>query len=196
MALLDAITQFVNAFNNGEKNIGALTLLPERKSVSSEVLLNGAIRFFYETVDVGNVTIGNEFLLDIASLTKLPRYQEGWGVVYHTDPAGTVDTERWHPSWLIFGFRNADAVFTKLQDEKSPVFGSIEKAKEFQLATSLESFLLIMAAGMTMVRDEFHYDTQLEDCTVKPEVIERTQEIVAQYEDPAIVEQFIAFFFE
>ena len=196
MALLEAIARFVDVFNQEDDKSGTLTLLTEKRAVPGELLPSGELRTFYETVDVDGAVIGNVFLLDIASLNKLPRYQEGWRWVYDTDPAGIEDTEYWHSSWLVFGYRNADAVFAKLREEKSPVFGSVEKAEEYQLATSLESFLTIMAACMTMVRDEFQYETKLEDFTVKPEVIDRTREIVTQHESPEITDRFIAFFFE
>lgn len=196
MALLDAIIYFVEAFNSGEKNSGTLTLLPRKQAVPDDLFRNGQLRYFYENVTVHEAATGNVFFIDLASLDKLPKYQEGWRWNYDDYPIAIEDTEYWRPSWLVFGERSEDAVFVKQEDEKSPVFGTIQKLKEFQLSTSLESFLKIMTACMNMVRDEFQYETQFEDYTTKPEVIKRTRQIVAEREGPEIVEQFIAFFFE
>jgi hypothetical protein len=196
MALLDAVTRFIEVFNSIEKNFGKLILLPEERAVPEALLPPGELRTFYARVDFEELITGTELFFQIATMAELPRYQEGWRWVYDTDPAGIEDTEHWNMNWLVFGDRNGEALFTKLQDEKSPVFGSLQKTRIYQLSKSLESFLSIIEACMKMERDEFQFDTQSEDCEVKPEFIERTRDIVSQYERPEITNQFIGFFFE
>ena len=195
MALLDAITRFVDEFNQEEENLGTLTLLPDEQLVPEKLLAIGQLRTFYARVVFEELIIGRGFVLDWAPLAQLPRYQEGWGIIYDTDPAGTPDTQYWNADWLVFGDKNGDAIFTKLADPASPVLGSIQKAEAFHLASSLESFLTILTAGMVMVREEFQYETKLEDYTPKPEFLARVRELVTQQEDADTAEQFVNFFF-
>lgn len=195
MAILDAITRFLEVFNQEEKNFGALHLLDSEQVVPDKLLPVGQLQTFYAQVEFDELIVGSTFFLEIAALADLPRYQEGWRWVYDADPAGREDTEHWQPSWLVFGDKDGDALFTKLLDTKSPVFGSLQKTEEYHLASSFESFLDILSACLVMERDEFQYATKLEDYTVKPTFINRTRVIVEQYESPEIAGRFIDFFF-
>lgn len=195
MALHDAIQRFVNEFNQEERNFGKLTVRSEKKDVQEELLPEGELKTFYTIVDFDKLTVGNTFFLDVAALADLPRYQEGWRWDYDTDPTGKEDTEDWNPMWLVFGDRNGDALFAKVGNEITPVFASIQKSENYQLSSSFESFLTIIADCMIMEREEFHNETKLEDFTVKPEFIDRTRDLVAKHENQDIANQFIDFFF-
>ena len=195
MALLDAVQRFADVFNQEEKNFGTLTVRTQEKAIPEELLAAGELRTFYANVDFDKLTIGNTFFMDIATLGELPRYQEGWRWVYDLDPAGSEDTEYWQASWLVFGDRHGDALFAKLASSESPIFGSIQKTEEYQLASSLESFFLVMTACLVMERAEFQNETKLPDYSIKAEFIDRTRELVSAYESPEITEQFIQFFF-
>jgi hypothetical protein len=195
MALLDVIQRFANEFKQEEKNFGTLTLQAEQKEVQEELLPDGELKTFYASLDFDKLTVGTTLFLDIATLAELPKYQEGWRWEYDADPAGQEDTEDWDSTWLVFGDKHGDAVFAKLEEEVAPIFGSIQKAEEYQLASSLESFLSILSDCMIMEREEFGNETKLEDFTVKPEFIDRIRSIVAKYEGEDIAGKFADFFF-
>lgn len=195
MALMQAITLFAQEFNNGEDNFGTITILPEERTTQFEPALRGQLRTFYASVDFDELIIGNTFFLEIATADKLPRYQEGWLYVFTNGQKEYEDTQNWRESWVVFGDRNGDAIFSKLEDDNSPIYGSIQKRQEFKLASSLESFLTILTACLVVEEEEFGFETKNEDYSFKEEFIAKTTLVVEQYESPETAHSFVQYFF-
>jgi hypothetical protein len=192
MALFDAVARFAEEFNNEEKNFGTIVIRSEERAVLDYFLIDSELREFYAKAEFDELIIGNNFFLEIAALNQIARFQEGWEGMDHIKLVSDKDDK----SWIVFGDRNGDAIFSKSEDVKSPVFGSIQQVDEFQLSSSLESFLDILTKCLIMERDEFGYETKLEDYTVKSNFIERIRMIVQEYETAKIANDFVGFFFE
>ena len=150
MPLMQALTLFAQEFNNGEDNFGTITIMPEEQATQFEPALSGQLGIFYAMADFDELIIGNTFFFEIATADELPRYQEGWRYVFANGQKDYEDTQNWQADWVVFGDRNGGAIFSKLDDNNSPIYGSIQKQQEFKLASSLESFFYIITACLIM----------------------------------------------
>lgn len=195
MALIEAITRFASTVGRNGKDTTDVQVVPTPIPPPDDLSLTGELAVFYARLGFEKLTIGGEFFLKIVASSRLKNAQTGWRWISKAPSQELLENPKWDKNWVVFGDRNGDALIAKTSQSNCPVFGLVQ-GEEYQLSSSLKSFLNAMSDCLVMEQLEYGFDTHDEDFTVYEKFIDSTRQIVKKHESDEIVEEFIGFFFE
>lgn len=184
------IKSFVTQFNSIEQNMGKMSYIEDGFTHPNSGFsgISGEIKLFYTHVKLEeSPTLGGDFFLQFFMLDEIEGAQSGW--------AGPDDDAlQWRQSFILFGDRNGDALVYDSANQKSPVYGSIQK-RSFLIADSFLCFLEALLAGVEVEERDFKGDTRDDDMNFKPAFLARVEERVSCVGGGINAKNFIKFFF-
>ncbi|MGB1216863.1 MAG: hypothetical protein ACPG5P_03260, partial [Saprospiraceae bacterium] len=155
MKLIPILKEFSDLFGRDGIDIGNI----EFKNIK---ISNTPLEIFYEVLLFDNtLTVVGDFLIHITPLNMLNEKQKGWYLCKDKNNRWYEDNENWNKEWIVFGDRNGDAIYyNKLGNS---VWGSVNKKKNYKIASSLDVFFEILTACMHLEMEKYNFCTKNED---------------------------------
>ena len=185
--LIDAsIRMLVDAFQKSGQSMGQMeySATELHESLAPNVLTGELLYFYQHTVLLDKPTFGGDFFIQLIEAPNLLNMLSGWRAPGKSD---------WPDNYIIFGDRNGDALFCDISDEKSPVYGSVQK-NNFHLSDSLADFFTLYVRLVELEETEFGCDTKNEDFSYKNEYLDAVDAELKKYTSPDFASHFMYFF--
>lgn len=158
------LSELARLFKLNDSNLGQIAYLAEGiPGFHSKTPLNGEILHFYSHLMLSEKpTFGGGAYLQIFETDELPKILSEW--------RSPDKNNNWSDDFLIFAERNGDVIYCDLSDEKSPVYGSIQK-KKLHISSSLNDFIQAYNRTLEIEIKDFSCDVLDEDFNYKSDYL-------------------------
>ena len=189
MFIDNVLRKFVEIFKNSNKSMGVMRYSDDRLTGDKINLpLTGEVLYFYDHVILEDKpTFGGGLFLQFIEKNELKNILSGW-----KNPNEMLG---WSDDYIIFSERNGDVLFCDSSDNKSPVYGSVQK-KMYKLTDSLSDFLIIYSKLVELEEIDFGSDTTDDYFNYKPEYLSKIKDELNKNLPSDLVDNFMYFFFE
>ena len=188
MSIRNDLKNFIEVFNKDENSMGVMKFSDVVLNRDEDsVKLEGEVLYFYEhTILIENPAFGGELYIQVIEEKNLKSILSGWLV--------DEGDSNWTDDYVIFSVRDGDVLFCDLSDNKSPVYGSIQK-RNYKISDSLSVFLRTYSRVICIGMDYFNGDLTDDDFNFNPNYINMVRTELDKNLPEELAKNFLYFFF-
>lgn len=192
MGLSAALQKFVHVFQRSEMSLGKVEYTPAAPTPQSSMPLQGVLVDYYRFMYIDkHANAGGLFHFSLYRADDLLRLQNGWHWIRNRD-GETIEDPLWPREWVVIADRNGDAIF--VDTATGEVHGSIQK-ENMLLSDDLGQFYDVIAEGMSIEMDKYHFEVEDDDSNIYPEFSDDINSMLQTKLGPVKSKNFYAFFF-